>query len=61
MVGGMRLKFLIEWSKILFYKIKFLTQNAILMVACDKEYDFKDYIEKFSEFLKIVKKDSLWG
>ena len=40
-------------------KIKFLTQNAILMVACDKEYDFKDYIEKFSEFLKIVKKDSL--
>jgi hypothetical protein len=29
------------------------------MVACDKEYDFKDYIEKFSEFLKIVKKDSL--
>lgn len=40
-------------------KIKFLTQNAILMVACDEEYDFKDYIEKFSEFLKIVKKDSL--
>jgi dTDP-4-dehydrorhamnose 3,5-epimerase-like enzyme len=40
-------------------KIKFLTQNAILMVACDKEYDFKDYIEKFSEFLKIVKKVDL--
>ena len=40
-------------------KIKFLTQNAILMVACDKEYDFKDYIEKFSEFLKVVKKDNL--
>ena len=40
-------------------KIKFLTQNAILMVACDKEYDFKDYIEKFSDFLKIVKKDNI--
>ena len=37
-------------------KIKFLTKNAILMVACDKEYDFKDYIEKFSDFLKIIKK-----
>ena len=40
-------------------KVKFLTQNAILMVACDKEYDFKDYIEKFGDFLKIVKKDNI--
>ena len=37
-------------------KIKFLTKNAILLVACDKEYDFKDYIENYSEFLKIIKK-----
>jgi hypothetical protein len=30
------------------------------MVACDKEYDFNDYIEKFSEFLKIIKKNNTW-
>jgi dTDP-4-dehydrorhamnose 3,5-epimerase-like enzyme len=39
-------------------RIKFLTKDAILMVACDKEYDFNDYIEKFSEFLKIIKKNN---
>jgi hypothetical protein len=39
-------------------RIKFLTKDAILMVACDKEYDFNDYIEKFSDFLKIIKKNS---
>ena len=37
-------------------KIKFLTTNAILLVACDMEYDFKDYIEKYSQFLKIIRK-----
>jgi len=37
-------------------KIKFLTQNAILLVACDMEYDFNDYIENFSDFLKLIKK-----
>ena len=37
-------------------KIKFLTNNAILLVACDMEYDFKDYVEKYSEFLKIIRK-----
>jgi len=36
--------------------IKFLTQNAILLVACDMEYEFNDYIENYSEFLKIIKK-----
>jgi dTDP-4-dehydrorhamnose 3,5-epimerase-like enzyme len=39
-------------------RIKFLTKDSILMVACDKEYDFNDYIEKFSEFLKIIKKNN---
>lgn len=34
-------------------KIKFLTNNAILLVACDMEYEFNDYIENYSEFLKI--------
>ena len=37
-------------------KIKFLTKNAILLVACDMEYDFSDYIEKYSDFLKIINK-----
>ena len=38
-------------------KIKFLTTNAILLVACDMEYNFKDYIENYSDFLKIIKKN----
>ena len=37
-------------------KIKFLTKNATLLVACDMEYKFSDYIEKYSQFLKITKK-----
>ncbi len=37
-------------------RIKFLTKNATLLVACDMEYEFSDYIEKYSEFLKIIKK-----
>lgn len=38
-------------------KIKFLTKNAILLVACDMEYEFNDYIEKYSDFLEIIKKN----
>jgi len=38
-------------------KIKFLTKNAVLLVACDMEYKFNDYIEDYSKFLKIIKKD----
>ena len=37
-------------------KIKFLTNDSILMVVCDREYEFNDYIEKFNNFLKIIKK-----
>lgn len=37
-------------------KIKFLTKNAILLVACDMEYKFSDYIEDYSKFLQIIKK-----
>lgn len=37
-------------------KIKFLTKNSILLVACDMEYKFSDYIENYSDFLKIIKK-----
>ena len=36
-------------------RIKFLTQNATLLVACDMEYEFQDYIENYSSFLKIIK------
>tara|TARA_Y100000996_G_scaffold391628_1_gene353764 strand:+ start:316 stop:711 length:396 start_codon:yes stop_codon:yes gene_type:complete len=37
-------------------KIKFLTKNAVLLVACDMEYKFSDYIEDYSKFMKIIKK-----
>ena len=37
-------------------KIKFNTKNSKLMVFCDREYDFSDYIEKHNEFLDIIKK-----
>jgi len=37
-------------------KLKFLTNNSILMVFCDQEYQFKDYIEKYKDFLKIIEK-----
>ena len=37
-------------------KIKFNSNHSILMVFCDREYEFKDYIEKYKDFLKIIKK-----
>ena len=37
-------------------KIRFLTNHSILMVFCDREYEYKEYIEKYKNFLKIVKK-----
>ena len=37
-------------------KIKFLTNNSILMVFCDQEYKFSAYIERYKDFLKIIKK-----
>jgi UDP-2-acetamido-3-amino-2,3-dideoxy-glucuronate N-acetyltransferase len=37
-------------------KIKFNTNNSILMVFCDREYEYKDYIEQYSDFLKIIGK-----
>ena len=37
-------------------KIKFNTNNSIIMVFCDREYEFKDYIEKYKHFLKIINK-----
>ena len=37
-------------------KLKFLNNNSIIMVGCDRGYEFKDYIEQYDDFLKIVKK-----
>ena len=37
-------------------KIKFLSSYSVIMVACDREYEFKDYIENYSEYKKIIKK-----
>jgi dTDP-4-dehydrorhamnose 3,5-epimerase-like enzyme len=37
-------------------RLKFLTKNAIVLVACDRKYEFKDYIEKYKDFKKIEKK-----
>jgi len=35
-------------------KIKFLSKSSVLMVVCDMNYSFKDYIEDLKEFKKIV-------
>ena len=40
-------------------KIRFLTNHSILMVFCDREYEYNDYIENYSEFLKIIKKKKI--
>jgi len=37
-------------------KIKFNTNNSILMVFCDREYEYKDYIEKYNDFLNAIRK-----
>ena len=36
--------------------LKFLDNNSVVMVACDRKYEYNDYIEKYSELLKIFKK-----
>ena len=35
-------------------KIKFKTKKCILMVFCDREYEFSDYIENYKDFLKLI-------
>ena len=37
-------------------KIKFLNKNSILMVACDKYYDYSDYLESFNDYKEYLKK-----
>ena len=36
-------------------KIKFLTDNSVIMVFCDMEYKYVDYINKYKDFLKFKK------
>ena len=36
-------------------KVTFKTKNAVMMVFCDREYEFDDYIEVYSEFKKLIK------
>ena len=36
-------------------KIKFLTNNCVVMVFCDKEYIYSDYINIYKDFLKYKK------
>lgn len=36
-------------------KIKFLTNNSVIMVFCDMEYAYSDYINKYKDFLKYKK------
>ena len=36
--------------------VKFIQNNSILMVACDKYYDFNDYLESFDDYKKYLKK-----
>ena len=38
-------------------KIRFMTNHSILMVFCDREYEYKDYIEKYSDFLRLIGKN----
>jgi UDP-2-acetamido-3-amino-2,3-dideoxy-glucuronate N-acetyltransferase len=35
-------------------RIKFNTKKCILMVFCDREYEFSDYIENYKDFLKLI-------
>ena len=36
-------------------RLKFLTKNAIVLVVCDRKYEFSDYIEKYADFKRIKK------
>lgn len=36
-------------------EIKFLTKNCIIMIFCDMEYKYSDYIVNYKKFLKLIK------
>ena len=37
-------------------RVKFIKKDSILLVFCDREYEFDDYIEYYKDFLKIIKR-----
>ncbi len=37
-------------------KVKFLTSKSVILVLASHEYEFKDYIETYKEFIKYEKK-----
>lgn len=37
--------------------VEFLIDNSVLMVICDMDYDYNDYLETFEEFIKYKKKN----
>ncbi len=36
-------------------ELRFLTNNCILIVFCDSEYKYNDYIDNYKKFLKLIK------
>ena len=36
-------------------RIKFISSNSILMIACDKHYDAKDYIKNYDKYKKYIR------
>ena len=36
--------------------VRFINKDSILIVFCDREYEYFDYIEKYQKFLKIINK-----
>ena len=37
-------------------RVKFINKDSMLLVFCDREYEFNDYIEYYQNFLKIINK-----
>ncbi len=35
-------------------RVKFIKKDSILLVFCDREYEFDDYIEYYKDFLNII-------
>ena len=36
--------------------VKFIKENSILMVVCDRIYEFSDYLESFNEYIEYLRK-----
>ena len=37
-------------------RIHFINKNSKILVFCDREYEFSDYIEEYDNFLKVINK-----